>query len=104
MRSVRFATRQFRRSPFFFAVVVLTLGVGIGVSTTLFSVADAVLLRPLPFPGSGDLVRLWSVDMEEQSNQRVSYPDFVDWQSRSKTLDMAGYGGLESVLTGWGGR
>jgi putative ABC transport system permease protein len=103
MDTIRFAIRQFRRNPLFFTVVVLTLGIGIGASTTLFTAANAVLLRPLPYADSDRLVSLWSVRSEEPSNQqRVSYPDLVDWRSRSQTLDLVGHGGLSSVLTGRG--
>jgi len=103
MDTIRFAIRQFRRNPLFFTVVVLTLGIGIGASTTLFSVANAVLFRPLPFADSDRLLWLWSVDSEEPSNQqRVSYPDLVDWRELSRTLDLVGHGGLGSVLTGEG--
>lgn len=101
--TVRFAIRQFRRNPLLLLAIVLTLGIGIGASTTFFSVADAVLLDPLPFADSDRLVRLWSVDSEEPLNQRVSYPDFVDWRSESETLDLVGYGGVGGiVLTGQG--
>jgi putative ABC transport system permease protein len=103
MDTVRFAIRQFRRNPLLFTVVVLTLGIGIGASTTLFSAANAVLLRPLPFADSDRLLRLWSVDSEEPLNQqRVSYPDLVDWRAESQTLDLVGHGRLGSVLTGQG--
>lgn len=102
MNSFRFALRQLKRNPVTGLVVILTLSLGISASATLFGVANAVLLQPLPFPDSERLVWLWSVDSQEQLKQRASYPDFADWQSQSETLDLVGYGGLQSVMTGNG--
>jgi hypothetical protein len=57
---VRYAARSLRRTPTFTGVAVLTLALGIGASTALFSVISAILLRPLPYPDSDRLVRVWS--------------------------------------------
>lgn len=101
MTSLGSAIRQVRRNPLVSVVIILTLGFGIAASTTVFSLVNSVLLQPLPYAESDRLVWLWSVD-SERLKQRASHPDFVDWQAQSRTLDLAGHGGLEMVMTGGG--
>jgi putative ABC transport system permease protein len=86
----------------FSVLVIMTLALGIGASTTVFSVINAVLLQPLPYAESDRLVWLWSIRSENPLKQRVSYPDFVDWRTASETLELVGYGALRPVLTGTG--
>jgi putative ABC transport system permease protein len=78
------------------------LALTIGASTTVFSVVNNVLLRPLPYADSDRLIWLWSVRAENPLKQRASYPDFQDWRVQTRTLDLVGHGGLETVLTGSG--
>ncbi len=84
MHDFRFALRQLRKSPGFTAAAVLTLALGIGVNTALFSVVHAVLLRPLPFRESPRLVTLWESNPAKGVDQRaVSPPTFADWRAQS---------------------
>ncbi len=81
MHDVRFALRQLLRSPSFTAVAVLTLALGIGATTAIFSVINATFLRPLPYPEPDRLVHL-TESSRTGDLIPVAYPDFLDWQKQ----------------------
>ena len=87
-QDVRYALRQLRRSPAFTAVAVLTLALGIGANTAIFSIVNAVLLRPLPYPDSDRLVRIFfnepGVGLRDV---RFSKPELDDLQTRSGVFE-----------------
>ena len=85
LHDLRDALRTLLRSPGFTAVAVLTLMLGIGANTAVFSVVDAVLLRPLPYPAADRLVLLWGA-RAGQSGRSISVPDLQDWRERNQTL------------------
>jgi len=88
VRDLRFAARMLYRNPGFTAVAVLTLALGIGVNTAIFSVVNAVILRPLPFPEPSRLVMVWATNLEAGRTEDVaSYPDFADWRARSRSFE-----------------
>src|SRR6185436_18941561 len=91
LQDVRYACRMLRKAPGFTAVAVATLALGIGANTAMFSVINAVLLRPLPFPSPGALVAVSGVDLRRGPSQGVpvsaSYPDFFDWRSKSHAFE-----------------
>jgi putative ABC transport system permease protein len=85
-RDLRYAARLLRKQPGFSATAILILALGIGASTAMFSVIDAVLLRPLPYPSADRVVTLWGRSTQ-MSRTSVSLPDYRDWQQRSHSFE-----------------
>jgi predicted permease len=101
---VKFALRQLRKSPGFTVSALLTLGLGIGANTAVFSVVNAVMFRPLPYSHPEKLVSILSrVTEGAPSLDQVSYPNFFDWRSHNTAFDrMAAYHDDEFTLSGSG--
>jgi putative ABC transport system permease protein len=88
VQDLRFGARVLRKSPLFTAIAVLTLALGIGANTVLFSVVNGVMLRPLPFAEQARLVMLWESDPEHGIEQQaVSPPNFAEWQAQSRSFE-----------------
>src|SRR6266702_2343901 len=86
-QDLRYASRQLRSNPGFTVVTILVLALGIGANAAVFSVINAVLLRPLPFPDSGQLVQIWESNPSHGEIQETVSPwNFVDWQKQSTIL------------------
>ncbi|HEV2131755.1 MAG TPA: ABC transporter permease, partial [Longimicrobiaceae bacterium] len=103
LQDLRFAFRTLRKNPGFTAVAVLTLALGIGANTAIFSVVNGVLLRPLPYAEPERLVMLWGV-YPEFGQTSTSLPDFRDWREQSTSFrELAALTNFNSNLAVLGG-
>lgn len=98
-KDIRYGVRGLLKHPGFTAIAVVTLALGIGANTAIFSVVNAVLLRPLPYAEADRLFMPWGTRNDTQDRTNVSYPDFVDWQAQTKTLEyVAAYNSAGTLL------
>jgi putative ABC transport system permease protein len=102
-QDARIGLRLLARYKTFTAAAVLTLALGIGANTAIFSVVDAVLLRPLPYRDPSSLVRVWSANPRGIPRNDISPPDYFDWAERTRGLDsLAAMTTTGPILTGAG--
>ena len=88
MRDVRYAFRTMLKAPGFTSVALLLLALGIGANTAMFSLVDAALLSPLPFPDGDRLAAVWTTVQRERVERRgASYPDFQDLRARTRSFE-----------------
>ena len=92
LADLRYAVRMLAKSPAFTAIAVIALALGIGANTAIFSVIEAVLLRPLPYPHSEQLVLLRERILRLFESGSVSYPNYLDWRAAQRSFtDLALY-------------
>src|SRR5579871_3621791 len=85
VRDLHYAIRTLRQAPGFTAIAILTLALGIGATTAIFSVVYGVLLNPLPYQDAARLIVLNETNLRV-GNVSVSYPNFLDWRAQSRTF------------------
>jgi hypothetical protein len=102
LQDLRFAFRMLRASSSFTAIAVLTLALGIGANTALFSVINGVLLNPLPFPNANRIVSMFQ-DKPNFSKGSISYPNFLDWRQENRSFEfIAAYRWADGTIRGIG--
>ena len=99
---LRYSLRTLVKSPVFAAIAILTLAIGIGANTAIFTVVNAVLLKPLPFPEPDRLVQVWESQPQKDYFRNVVNPfNFLDWRERTHSFEaMAAFQSLTTNLTG----
>ncbi len=102
LQDIRCGFRMLMKDPGFTTIAVLTLALGIGANSSIFSIVHAVLLRPLPYPHADRLVVVWEKD-DEGHPTNTSYATYVDWRARSHSFDYLALASYSmGTLTGWG--
>ena len=103
-QDLRYGLRAMRRTPWFTTAAVVTLALGIGANSAIFSVVNAVLLRPLPYPNAGRLVSVKRADPRGGNvGGTISYPNFTDFRNQTPSLQhAAAYSGSYAWLGGGG--
>src|SRR5258705_4266109 len=104
LQDIRYGLRMLLKTPSFSIVATIALALGIGANTAIFSVVNAVLLRPLPFTNSEQLMMVWETDATRgQVRGTASYPNFADWRDQNHAFErIASYHGNDFIMTGRG--
>ena len=103
-QDLRYGFRMLIQKPAFTFIIVIALAIGIGATTAIFSVVNAVLLRPLSFDAPDKIMIVWNTEEKEKADQfSVSYPDFIDWRERNQSFEqLAAYSTRDFTMTGAG--
>src|SRR5258705_8846057 len=103
-QDIRYGVRMLLKAPSFSIVATIALALGIGANSAIFSVVNAVLLRPLPFTNSEQLMNIWQTDSTlGYKRGSASYPNFADWRDQNHVFErIASYHGNDFIMTGPG--
>src|SRR6476469_4713119 len=102
LADLRYALRSLRHHPVFALAAILTLALGIGANTAIFSAVNGVLLRPLPYPEPDRLVTIWGFH-PSIGRETASLPDFLDWRQQARSFTgMAAWANSQFTVTGEG--
>ena len=104
IQDLRYSIRTLLKKPLFAAITIITLALGFGANTAIFSVIDAVLLRPLPYKDADKLVIVWERNRRSERQWNVANPaNFADWSEQNSVFsDMAAFTDQAANLTGDG--
>jgi len=104
LQDLRYGLRSLARTPGFAAVAIITMALGIGANTAIFSVVYAAMLKPLPYAHPGQLVNVFEEKVQEGATRGgVSYPNFEEWREQNHVFsELAGIAQHELTLTGYG--
>jgi len=102
MTGLRIATRQLASNPGFSTVVILTLALGIGASTLIYSAIDRVLLKPLPYPEPDRIVRVFQVAASGYNRTNPSDPNFADLKAQTRSFEAFARSGTSVAPVGGG--
>src|SRR6266545_1946397 len=102
LRDLKFSARSLLKRPALTIIAILTLAIGIGANSAIFSVVNALLLKPLPFPDPDRIVALWDkVPSRGLERNEVAVPNYLDWRAQNKTFEQVGlYSWWSTNLTG----
>jgi putative ABC transport system permease protein len=100
-QDLRYALRSFRKNPAFSAAAILTLAIGIGANTAIFTLVDRWILRPLPYPDPDRLTVIYTLDTKTGETESTSSADLFDWQSKPGAFEIiCGWNRVALTLTG----
>src|SRR5688500_7588063 len=101
-QDLRYGARMLLKKPGFTLIAVITLALGIGANTAIFSVVNAVLIRSLPYGQAERLVTVWEKTKDSEQNQ-INIGNFLDWKAQNSVFtDMAAFADAGAILTGAG--